>query len=81
LNKLNIGYEDYTTKKKVSHMNNLKHIGKTKEKLQTQMQVVRTFSTEFGLHKCAKVELNKATLIHSPNLILDFNIEIQELKQ
>ena len=36
---------------------------------------------EFGLHKCAKIELKKVTLIHSENLVLDFNREIQELKQ
>jgi len=39
LNKLNTGYEDQTTKTKVSNMNDLKHVGKTEEKLQNQMQV------------------------------------------
>jgi len=56
---LNTGYEDHTTKTKVSNTNVLKHIGKTEEKLQNQMQVVRNFSddirAEFGLHKCAKI--------------------------
>jgi len=42
-------------------MDDLKHIGKTEEKLQNQMQVVRT------LHKCAKIELKKVPLIHSQN--------------
>ena len=66
-------------------MNYLKHTGKTEEKLQNLMQVVRTFSDdirmEFGLHKCAKIEFKKVTLIHSQNLIFDFKREIQELKQ
>jgi hypothetical protein len=77
LNKFNTGYEHHTTQTKVSHMNDLKHIGKREEKLQNQMQVVRTFSDdicmEFGLHKCAKIELKKVTLIHSQSLILVFN--------
>ena len=62
-----------------------KHIRKTEEKLQNQMQVIITFSDdirmEFGLHTCAKTELMKVTLIHSLHLILDFNREIQELRK
>jgi hypothetical protein len=82
---LNTGYEDHTTKTKVTHMNDLKHMGNTEEKFQNQMQVVRTFSDdirmEFGLHKCAKIELKEVTLTHSQNLILDFNRETQEVIQ
>ena len=36
---------------------------------------------EFGLDKCAKTTLKRGKLIHSQNLILDFNREIQQLKQ
>jgi hypothetical protein len=66
-------------------MNDLKHTAKIEEKLQNQMQVVRTFSDdilmEFGLHKCAKIELKNVTLIHTQNTIVDFNREIKELRQ
>jgi hypothetical protein len=66
---LNTGYEEHTKKAKVSHMDDLKLIGKAEEELQKQMQVVRTFSddihSEFGLHKCAKTVLKKVKLIHS----------------
>jgi len=66
LNKLNTGYEEHTTKTKVSYllyMDDLKLIGKTEEELQKQMQVVRTFSDdiyfEFGHDKCAKIVLHR----------------------
>jgi hypothetical protein len=36
---------------------------------------------EFGLDKCAKTVLKRRKLVHSQNLIFDFNTEIQELKQ
>lgn len=36
---------------------------------------------EFGLDTCAKTTLKRGKLIHSQNLILDFNREIQQLKQ
>jgi uncharacterized protein YbjQ (UPF0145 family) len=66
-------------------MNDLKHIANIEEKMQNQMQVVRTFSDdtlmEFGLHKCAKIELKNVTLIHTQNIIVDFNREIKELRQ
>jgi len=49
------------------------------------MQVVRTFSIdihkEFGLDKCAETVLKTGKLVHSQNLILDFNSEIKELEQ
>ena len=88
MNKLNTGYEEHTTKTKVSHlldMDDLKLIGKREEELQKEMQVVRTFSddihTEFGLDKRAKIVLKRGKLVQSQNLILDFNKEIQQLKQ
>jgi hypothetical protein len=43
LNKLNTGYEEHTTRTKVSHwlyMENLKLVGKTQEGLQKQMQTI-----------------------------------------
>jgi len=49
------------------------------------MQVVRNISDdihmEFGLDQCAKTVLKRGKLVHSQNLILDFNREIQELKE
>ena len=66
-------------------MGDLKLTGKTEEELQKQMQVVRTFSdnthTEFGLNKCAKIAFKKGKLVHSQNLILDFNRETQKLEK
>jgi len=85
---LNTGYEEHTTKTKVSYllyMDDLKLIGKTEEELQKQMHVVKTFSDdvhiEFGHDKCAKIVLQRGKLVQSQNLIHDFNREIQELEQ
>ena len=62
LNRLNTGYEEHTTKTKISnllYMDDLKLIAKSEEELQKQIQTVKTFSddtnTEFGLEKCAKI--------------------------
>ena len=84
---MNIGYEEHTTKTKVSHlldMDDLKLTGERKEELQKDTQVVRTFRDdihmEFGLDKCAKIVLKRGKLVQSQNLILDFNREIQQLK-
>ena len=64
LNKLNIGYDEHTTKTEVSqllYMDDLKLIGNTEEEFRKHMQVVRTFSIdihkEFGLDKCAETVL------------------------
>ena len=35
----------------------------------------------FGLEKCAKFTFKKGKLIHSQNLVIDINREIQELEQ
>ena len=49
------------------------------------MQVVRTFSDdismEFGLDKCTEIVLKRGKLVHSQNLIRDFDRDIQELEQ
>ena len=88
MNKLNKGYEEHTTKAKVSHLlyrDHLQLIGETEEELQKQMQDVRTFSgdihKELGLDNCAKIVLKREKLVQSQNLILDFNREIQEFEQ
>jgi len=72
LNKLNTGYEEQTTKTKISHllyMNYLKLIAKSEEEIQKQMQTVKTFSDdthmEFGLEKCAKITFQRGKLTHS----------------
>jgi hypothetical protein len=36
---------------------------------------------DFGLEKCAKFTFKKGKLIHSQNLVIDVNREIQELEQ
>jgi hypothetical protein len=66
-------------------MDDLKVIAKSEEELQEQIQTVKTFSgdihMDFGLEKYAKITFKKGKLIHSQNLVIDFNREIQELEQ
>jgi hypothetical protein len=88
VNRLNMGYEEHTTKTKISHllyMDDLKLLHKSEEELQKQIQTVTTFSDdicmEFGLDKCAKIVFKKGKLVHSQNLVVDINREIQELEQ
>jgi hypothetical protein len=88
LNKLATGYEEHTTKTKISHllyMDDLKVIAKSEEDLQKQIQTVKTFSDdirrEFGFDKCAKITFKRGKLTKSQNLVLDINIELQELEQ
>jgi hypothetical protein len=88
LNRLNTGYEEHTTKTKISpllYMDDLKLISKSEEELQKQIQTVKTFSDnihmEFGLEKCAKIAFKRGKLVHSQNLAINFNREIQELEQ
>jgi hypothetical protein len=80
LYKLNTGYEEHTSKTKVSHllyMDDLRLIRKTEEELQKELHVVRNFSDDihmkFGLEKSAKIVLKRGKLVHSQNLILDIN--------
>jgi hypothetical protein len=88
LNRLNTGYEEHTTKTKISHLlylDDLKLIAKSEEELQRQIQTVKTFSDdihmEFGIEKCAKIALKRGKLISSQNFVIDNNREIQELEQ
>jgi hypothetical protein len=83
-----MGYEEHTTRTKTSHllyMDDLKLLGKSEEEIQKQIQTVTNFSddihTEFGLEKCVKVVFKKGKLVHSQNLVVDINKEIQELEQ
>jgi len=85
---LNTGYEEHTTKTKISYllyMGGLKLIAKSEEELQKQIQTVTTVSDdihmEFGLEKCANIAFKKGKLVHSPNLVIEINREIQELEQ
>ena len=71
LNRMNTGYEQHTTKTKISHllyMDDLKLIVKSEEELQTQIQTVKTFSDdihmEFGLEKCAKIAFKRGKLVY-----------------
>ena len=88
MNRLNTGYEEYTTKTKLSHllyMDDLKLIAKSEEELQKQIQTVKTFSDdinmEFGLEKCAKITFKRGKLTNLQNLVIDTNRVIQELEQ
>jgi len=36
---------------------------------------------EFGLEKCAKIAFKRGKLVHSQNLVIDINREIQEREQ
>jgi len=88
LNRLNTGYEEHTTKTKISHllyMDDLKLITKSEEKLQKQIQTVKAYSgdthMEFGIEKCAKIAFKRDKLAHSQYLVIDINREIQELEQ
>jgi hypothetical protein len=66
-------------------MDDLKLIAKSEEELQKQIQTVKNFSDdihmELGLEKCAKITFKRGKLIHSQNLVIDINREIQELQQ
>jgi hypothetical protein len=83
MNSLNTGYEEHTTKTKISHllyMDDLKLIAKSEEELQKQIQKVNNFSDdinmEFGLEKCAKIKFKRGKLTHLQNLVIDTNREI-----
>ena len=67
LDRLNTGYEEHTTKTKISHllyMDDLKLIDKSEEELQKQIQTVETFSDdinmEFGLENVPRLRLREA---------------------
>ena len=66
-------------------MDDLKLIAKSEEELQKQIQTLKTFSDdihmEYGLEKCAKIAFKRGKLVHSQNLVIDINREIQELEQ
>jgi hypothetical protein len=88
LNELNTGYEEHTTKTKISHllyMDDLKLIAKSEEEIQKQIQTVKNFSDdihmEFGLDKCAKITFKRGKLTHSQNLVIDINRKLQELER
>jgi hypothetical protein len=83
LNRLNMGYEEHTTKTKISHllyMDDLKPTVKSEE-LQKQIQTVKTFSDdinmEFGLEKCANIMFKRSKLTHLQNLVIEANRELQ----
>ena len=63
----------------------LKLIAKSEEELRKQIQTVKTFSDDihmdFVLEKCPKITFKKGKLIHSQNLVIDMNREIQALEQ
>jgi len=82
---LNTGYEEHTTKTKISHLlylGDLKLIAKSEEE---QIQIFKSFSDyihmEFGLEKCAKIAFKRGKLVHWQNLVIDINREIQELEE
>jgi formate dehydrogenase maturation protein FdhE len=66
-------------------MDDLKLIAKSEEEFRKQIQRFKTFSDDihmnFGLEKCSKITFKKGKLIHSQNLVIDINRELQELEQ
>jgi hypothetical protein len=60
-------------------------IGKSEDALQKEIQTVTTFSDdlymEFGLDKCKMIVFKKGNPVHSQNLVVDINREIQQLKR
>jgi len=60
-------------------------IAKSEEELQKQIQIVKIFSDdihmEYGLEKCAKIAFKRGKPVHSQNLVIDINREIQELEE
>ena len=67
LNRLNTGYEEHTTKTKISHllyMDDLKLFAKSEKGLEKQIQTVKTFSDdinmEFGLANVPRLRLREA---------------------
>jgi hypothetical protein len=88
LSRLKTGYGEHSTKTKIScllYMDDLKLLGKSEEELKKQVQTVTAFSDdirmEFGLDKWAKTVFKKGKPVHSQNLVVDINREIQELEQ
>ena len=66
-------------------MDDMKLTAKSEEEIRKRIQTIKTFSDDihidFGLEKCAKITFKKGKLIHSKNLVIDINREIQELEQ
>jgi hypothetical protein len=72
LNRLNTGYEQHTTKTKISHllyMDDSKLLGKSEKELQKHIQTVTNLSDdilmESGLDKRVKVVFKKGKLVNS----------------
>jgi hypothetical protein len=88
VNTLNTGYEEQITKTKILHllyMDDMKLIAKSDEELRKQIQRGKTSSDDthmdIGLENCAMITFKKGKPIHSQNLVIDINREIQELEQ
>jgi hypothetical protein len=66
-------------------MDDLKLFAKSEVGLEKRILRVKIFSDDihmdFGLEKCAKITFKKEKLIHSQNLVIDMNREIQELEK
>jgi len=66
-------------------MDDMKLTAKSEEEIRKRIQTIKTFSDDihidFGLEKCAKITFKKGKLIHSKNLVIDINREIQKLEQ
>ena len=63
LNRLNTGYEEHTTKTKISHLlylDDLKLIAKSEEELQKQIQRVTNFSDDINM----ELDLKNVRRIH-----------------
>jgi len=60
-------------------------VAKSEEELQKQIKIVKNFSDDihkkFGLEKCNKIAFKRGKQVHSQNLVININREIQELGQ
>jgi len=62
-------------------MDDLKLIAKSEEELQKVKIFSDDIHMEFGLEKCAKIAFKRGKLVHSQNLVIDINREMQGLEQ
>jgi hypothetical protein len=86
LNRYNCGYQIHGTEGKISHllyMDDLKLIGRSKEGLTNEIQIVKTFSNDikmkFGWEKCARICLKSDKVCRKQHMGNTMETEIKEL--
>ena len=88
LKKVRIGYTLGRGRMTINHllfMDDLKLYGKTKNELDSLVQTVRIFSSdigmEFGISKCAMVEMKKGKMVNSEGIELPEGEQIKSLEE